>query len=38
MADPCVCVMQHLQPNNTLQGEKYRIERVLRQGGFGDYK
>ena len=27
--------MQHLQPNNTLQGGKYRIERVLGQGGFG---
>ena len=27
--------MQHLQPNTTLQGGKYRIERVLGQGGFG---
>lgn len=27
--------MQHLQPNTTLQGGKYRIERVLEQGGFG---
>ena len=27
--------MQHLQPNVTLQGGKYRIERVLGQGGFG---
>ena len=27
--------MQHLQPNTTLQGEKYRIERKLGQGGFG---
>ncbi|MBQ9229883.1 MAG: WG repeat-containing protein [Prevotella sp.] len=27
--------MQHLQPNATLQGGKYRIERVLGQGGFG---
>jgi len=27
--------MQHLQPNTTLQGVKYRIERVLGQGGFG---
>lgn len=27
--------MQHLQPNITLQGGKYRIERVLGQGGFG---
>ena len=27
--------MQHLQPNTTLQGWKYRIERVLGQGGFG---
>jgi len=26
--------MQHLQPNTTLQGGKYRIERVLGQGGF----
>jgi transcriptional regulator with XRE-family HTH domain len=25
--------MQHLQPNTTLQGGKYRIERVLGQGG-----
>jgi len=25
----------HLQPNTTLQGGKYRIERVLGQGGFG---
>ena len=28
--------MQHLQPNTTLQGGKYRIERVLGQGGFGN--
>ena len=27
--------MQHLQPNTTFQGGKYRIERVLGQGGFG---
>ena len=27
--------MQHLQPNTTVQGGKYRIERVLGQGGFG---
>ena len=27
--------MQHLQSNSTLQGGKYRIERVLGQGGFG---
>ena len=27
--------MQHLQQNATLQGGKYRIERVLGQGGFG---
>ena len=27
--------MQHLQPNTTLQGGKYRIERVLGQGSFG---
>ena len=27
--------MQHLQKNTTLQGGKYRIERVLGQGGFG---
>lgn len=27
--------MQHLQPNTTLHGGKYRIERVLGQGGFG---
>ena len=27
--------MQHLQPNTTLQGGKYRIEGVLGQGGFG---
>jgi transcriptional regulator with XRE-family HTH domain len=26
-------IMQHLQPNATLQGGKYRIERVLGQGG-----
>jgi len=38
--------MQHLQPNTTLQGGKYRrvvermrkIERVLGQGGFGNNK
>ncbi len=28
--------MQHLQPNTTLQGGKYKIERVLGQGGFGN--
>ena len=28
-------MIQHLQPNTTLQGGKYRIERVLGQGGFG---
>lgn len=28
--------MQHLQPKTTLQGGKYRIERVLGQGGFGN--
>ena len=27
--------MQQLQPNTTLQGGKYRIERVLGQGGYG---
>ena len=27
--------MQSLQPNTTLQSRKYRIERVLGQGGFG---
>lgn len=27
--------MQHLQPSTTLQGGKYRIDRVLGQGGFG---
>ena len=27
--------MQHLKPETTLQGGKYRIERVLGQGGFG---
>ena len=27
--------MQYLQPNTTLQGGKYKIERVLGQGGFG---
>lgn len=27
--------MEHLQQNTTLQGGKYRIERVLGQGGFG---
>ena len=26
--------MQHLQPNTTLQGGKYRIERELGQGGY----
>ena len=29
-------IMQNLQPNTTLQGGKYRIERVLGQGGFGN--
>ena len=28
--------MQHLQPNTSLQGGKYIIERVLGQGGFGN--
>ena len=28
-------MIQHLQPNTTLQGGKYKIERVLGQGGFG---
>ena len=28
--------MQHLQPNTTFQGGKYKIERVLGQGGFGN--
>ena len=28
-------MMEHIQPNTTLQGGKYRIERVLGQGGFG---
>ena len=28
--------MQHLQPNTTLQGGKYRIDKVLGQGGFGN--
>ncbi|MCQ2256741.1 MAG: serine/threonine protein kinase [Bacteroidaceae bacterium] len=27
--------MQHLQPNSTLQGGKYKIKKVLGQGGFG---
>ena len=27
--------MQHLQPNTTLQSGKYKIDRVLGQGGFG---
>lgn len=29
-------IMQHLQPNTILQGGKYRIERFLGQGGFGN--
>ena len=28
--------MQHLRPNTTLQGGKFRIERVLGLGGFGN--
>ena len=28
--------MQHLQPNTTLKGGQYRIERILGQGGFGN--
>ena len=28
--------MQHLKTNTTLQGGKYKIERVLGQGGFGN--
>lgn len=28
--------MQHLQPNTTLQGGKYRIEKHLASGGFGN--
>ena len=28
--------MQYSQPNATLQGGKYRIQRVLGQGGFGN--
>ena len=27
--------MQQLRPNTTLQGGKYRIDRMLGQGGFG---
>lgn len=27
--------MQHLQPNSTLQSGKYKIKKVLGQGGFG---
>lgn len=27
--------MQHLKPNTTLQSGKYKIEKVLGQGGFG---
>lgn len=30
--------MQHLKPNTTLQGGKYKIERLLGQGGFGFIK
>ena len=30
--------MQQLKQNTTLQGGKYRIERVLGQGGFGNLK
>ena len=30
--------MQHLQPKTTLQGGKYRIERVLGQEDFDDTK
>lgn len=30
--------MQHLQPDTTLQGGKYRIERVLGQEDFDDTK
>ena len=28
--------MQHLQPNTTLQGGRYKIKDVLGQGGFGN--
>lgn len=30
--------MQHLQPNTTLQGGKYRTVYMLGQGGFGSLK
>lgn len=31
-------IMQHLQPNSTLQGSKYKIEKVLGQGVINGYK